>query len=283
MKKKMWLYLVLIVLCVAAFWVYRRVDRMRTDTVAPTITVEESLLQVSVLDDDEALLAGVTAQDDVDGDVTASLVVENVTLISADGRVNVTYAAFDQSGNVAKTQREVQYTDYEGPHFTLSAPLMFAENSGFDILSIITAEDMLDGDISHWIRATSLDENTIATAGDHQVKFRVTNSLGDPVELVLPVEVYTLGTYQGRLELSDYLIYLDAGTVFDAKDYLVEYSFNGTTYSLQDLMGDDFAVEIVDGVDPDTPGVYTVTYYVNYYKNGTVYVGCSKLLVVVEG
>lgn len=283
MKNRKWPYIVLIVLCVLVFWAYRKIDKMRTDTVAPVIQMEETLLYASAQEGDEALLAGVKAEDDVDGDVTDSLVVENVTLINSDGMVSVVYAAFDGSGNVAKAERQVQYTDYESPRFGLDAPLMFQENSGFDVLGIITARDMMDGDISHCIRATSLDENSIATVGTHQIRFRVTNSLGDSVNLELPVEVYSAGTYQGYLELSDYLVYLDAGAVFDAKDYPVQYTLNGTEYPVASWLTGDFYMEIIDDVDTSVPGVYVVTYILQYVKNETVYTGSSKLIVVVEG
>ena len=49
-------------------------------------------------DDKSALLAGVTASDNVDGDVTAFLVVERVNLTDSDGSISVSYAAFDSAG-----------------------------------------------------------------------------------------------------------------------------------------------------------------------------------------
>lgn len=283
MKKRIWIYLTLIVLCLAVFFGYRLLDQVRTDNTPPVFDLSGELLQVSVADGDSALLEGVTAVDEVDGDVTASVVVENVVRDNEDGTVTVTYAAFDRSGNVAKVQRKVEYTDYESPKFGLIGPLVFNENSGFDVLSFVTAEDMLDGDISHWVRATSLDENSVGIAGDHEIQFRVTNSLGDTVQIVLPVEVNAVGTYQGTLELSEYLVYVDAGGIFDEKDYLVSYTLGGVTHSLEGRLGDEFSVEIVSGVDTEVPGIYEVTYTVTYTKNATSYTGYSKLIVVVEG
>ena len=68
MKKRNWLLLLLIVLCLAAFFGYRKLDQLRTDTRAPQIHIDEQPLEVSVRDDKSALLAGVTASDNVDGD-----------------------------------------------------------------------------------------------------------------------------------------------------------------------------------------------------------------------
>lgn len=279
MKKKIFIYLGLIALCAAVFFGYRAIDRARTDTMPPVITLEEGTLRVSVSRGEKGLLEGVTALDGVDGDVTASLVVESVTLSGGDGTVSVVYAAFDAAGNVAKAERVVQFTDYESPRFALKYPLVFPENSGFDVLTCVTAEDQTDGDITHWVRATSLDESTVATAGTHEVRFWVTNSMGDTAQIVLPVEVYAVGTYQGTLALSDYLIYMKAGELFDPKDYPVSYTLNGKTLSLNGVLPEGVYIEIIDEVDPNTPGIYTVGYLLTY---NTVYTGYSKLIVVVE-
>ena len=111
MKKRNWLLLLLIVLCLATFFGYRKIDQLRTDTRAPQIHIDEQPLEASVRDDKSALLAGVTASDNVDGDVTASLVVERVNLTDSDGSISVSYGAFDSAGNVAKAKREGRYTD----------------------------------------------------------------------------------------------------------------------------------------------------------------------------
>ena len=58
MKKRNWLLLLLIVLCLAAFFGYRKLDQLRTDTRAPQIHMDEQPLEVSVRDDKSALLAG---------------------------------------------------------------------------------------------------------------------------------------------------------------------------------------------------------------------------------
>lgn len=48
------------------------------------------------------LLAGVTAQDDRDGDVTDQIVVEQVTVSEDGATASITYAVTDNSKNVAK-------------------------------------------------------------------------------------------------------------------------------------------------------------------------------------
>lgn len=293
MKKKKWVQVLLVLLClgcVAAYYGYRTLDRLSTDTMPPKITVEEGTLAVSVLEPESALFQGVSAADDVDGDVTSSLLVEQIELEEKDGTVLVTYAAVDKSGNVAKAERQVRYTDYVSPRFSLDRALVFDVNNSFDVLKEISVTDMLDGDITHWVRATVLDKNSVYTEGTHDVKFRVTNSLGDTVELVIPVEVYAPGTHAGNLTLTDYLIYLKTGSAFNAKDYLDRFTLNGTTVSLRNRAWESYDLEITENVDTLTPGVYCVDYQVRYTKdNGTnpdeeeSYTGFSRLIVVVEG
>lgn len=283
MKDKKWIYLMLIVLCIAVFFGYRSFDRVRTDSRAPEISVGTQQLQVSVHDPEELLLQGVTARDNRDADVTDSLVVENVRLLQADGTAVVTYAAFDRSGNVAKAQREILYTDYESPRFTLNRSLTFAHGTGFDIMDVVGARDLLDGDISHRVRATAMDDVAISNQGIHDVQFRVTNTLGQTVELTLPVEVYASGLYDARVTLTDYLVYLDAGAAFHPNQYLDSFALGSEKTELARGIPEELTVRITGEVDTGVPGVYPVAYKISMIRGTNVFTGYAKLIVVVEG
>ncbi len=285
MSKKTWIYLIAIALCLVAFFCYRWIAGAALDSASPTITIAEGELAVSVKDGEVALLQGVTAQDGQDGDVTGSILVESVKMVDSTGLVKVTYAAFDRSGNVAKATRQVRYTDYEPPRFTLSGPMIFTEKSAFDVLSYITARDGLDGDISRWIRTSTQDGSSISTAGTHEVEFRVSNSLGDTAKVVIPVEVYPIGTYQGDLKLTDYLVYLPKGAAFDAASYLKSYTLSGKLTSLENGLPDHFQLATTGQVDTQTPGVYVLNYHLTYTPGTDIsqsHTGYSKLIVIVE-
>lgn len=285
MKKRTWIYLVLIALCIGAFAAYLAIDRISTDRRAPEITFSAEVPAVSALDPASAFLQGVTATDNADGDVTASLVVESVKLLDSNGTVTVTYAAFDSAENVAKAQQQAQYTDYESPRFSLSKSLAFAQNANADLFNITTATDMVEGDISHRIRITSLDQSSISALGDHEVELRVSNSLGDTVKLVVPVEVYQAGSYDANVELTDYLVYVPVGSTFRAKDYLSAYIRSGDRVSLEDGIPAEYSLYISGQVNTDTPGVYPVGYRITELSSDAdkSYVGYTKLIVVVEG
>ena len=174
MKKRNWVCLILIAVCLAVFYGYQVLDRISTDTKPPQIRMEEQALQVSVTEAKTNLLQGVTAKDEEDGNVTGSLVVESVRLLDHTGRANVTYAAFDKSGNVAKAEREFRYTDYQRPRFSLSEPLVFSQNKNIDLADYVRIQDFLDGDISHRLRAAVLSEQSlnkaVATLNDANAK-----------------------------------------------------------------------------------------------------------------
>jgi hypothetical protein len=281
--KKHLISLVLTLVCVGACCLYLLIDQKRTDTQPPVISFGEEMLEISTKDPQKLLLQGVTAQDKVDGDVTASLVVESLELLDPDGTIRVTYAAFDKAGNVTKAVRQAKFTDYESPRFSLSQSLTFAYNSGFDIFRMIRAQDALDGDISHRIRVTSLDESSVTTMGLHQVELRVSNSLGETVKLVIPVEVYAAGSYEATLKLKEYLIYLPAGETLDAESYLDVFSRSGNSVALANGLPEGYSLDMKSDVQPDVPGVYTVEYRVTQTAGVGTYTGYAKLIVVVEG
>lgn len=282
MKKKQWIYVVLILLCAAAFMGYRMVDKLRTDTKAPEITFSGPL-RISVNDGETALLQGASANDDRDGDVTDSLVVESITMPDPNQPARVVYAAFDASCNVTKAERELTYTDYVSPKFGLSAPLLYLAGNTFDVLDRVHAEDVLDGDISRRVRATAMSDESIGNPGIHEVVFRVTNSLGDTSEVVLPVEVYASDTYRANLTLTDYLVYLRAGSVFNPRDYLYEFTMLDEQYYLRGTFPGELELKISGNVDTNTPGVYPVSYVVSGELRNLEYAAYSKLIVIVEG
>lgn len=281
--KKHLISLVLTLVCVGACCLYLLIDQNRTDTQPPVISFGEEMLEISTKDPQKLLLQGVTAQDKVDGDVTASLVVESLELLDPDGTIRVTYAAFDKAGNVTKAVRQAKFTDYESPRFSLSQSLTFAYNSGFDIFRMIRAQDALDGDISHRIRVTSLDESSVTTMGLHQVELRVSNSLGETVKLVIPVEVYAAGSYDATLKLKEYLIYLPAGETLDTESYLDAFSRSGVSVALANGLPEGYSLDVKSDVQPNVPGVYTVEYRVTQTAGAATYTGYAKLIVVVEG
>lgn len=290
MKKRNWFLILLIILCLAVFGGYQIWDRARTDTQPPVIHISPEPVELSVNAPKGILLQDVTAEDETSGDVTHSLVLESIRLLSRDGRISVGYAAFDSAGNVAKARREVQYNNYKSPRFTLNAPLLYPYEKDFDVFQAIGAKDDLDGDISHHVRAMLTEDNPVSNMGTHMVQFQVSNSMGDTTTEILPVEVYAPEDYSATLTLKEYLIYLPVGGIFNAKFYPDTFTSRGDTLELGTILPENYTLEISGDVDTQTPGLYTVTYTLTHTERNkwtqeitNEYIGYSKLIIIVEG
>ena len=259
-NKGKWLLLVLVGLCCLAFGAYCVLYSGEKDINAPTIQLAADYVETSVYEGQDTLLQNATAWDREDGDVTALMVIESISDIFDGNQATVTYAAFDNAGNVAKAQCTVVYTDYEGPRFTLSGPLVFREGSYFDVMDVIGAKDAVDGDLTDRVKGTLISGGAvIQEEGKYQVEFRVTNSLGHTIYLNTPVEVVSAEQNTSRLMLKEYLVYLKKNAVFDAKKYLEAENDN---------------IHIDSNVNTSIPGVYVVTYSQS--------ANMTRLIVVVE-
>lgn len=273
-RKSSWIVLAVVALCCAAFAGYVFTIKQQTDRLAPEIFFSAEELTVSVLAPEEALLEGVIAWDERDGDVTDRVVVESVSSITAQAQATVTYAAFDQAGNVSKARRTVCYKDYESPRFTLSQPLVFTSGRVFDVMNYVGAEDAIDGSLDDRVKATLVGgDGNLSEEGLHEVQFRVTNSMGETVYLTAPVEVCPSGAYNAELEISDALVYVRRGAVFIESFYL-----QGMRVGTREIPLAEAAVQIQSSVDTSVPGTYSV----EYTAQSGAYTGHTRLVVVVE-
>ena len=282
---KRWNVMLLLVMAAAVglFGCYLLWIHNNLDTTGPVITVEEGLLEISVKDPAEVLMQGVRAVDDRDGDVTAGVLIESIYGINENKESTVTYAAFDAAGNVTKTQRVIRYRDYHAPRFTLSRSLTYAYGRKIDLLQDVGAEDVLEGSIGRRIHAALISETaSIETEGVHQVKLQVANSLGDTVQLVVPVEVYDPEWYNAEVTLSAYLVYVKAGTQFNPRSYLKSFVVRGEVQNINGITPEGISVEIDSKVRMDVPGLYEVRYVLSQTEGMTTHTGIAKLLVIVE-
>lgn len=89
------------------------VGKVTEDRVAPVIQLEgKNTLIYHKGDSDDVLLEDVRAEDEKDGDVSDSLRVSKVYVISED-RAVVVYVAKDKANNIGKLKREVRYKDMQ--------------------------------------------------------------------------------------------------------------------------------------------------------------------------
>lgn len=108
MKKAGIALMVIICLVLGAATVHLVITEDRT---APEIIFSGDQIHYSPEDDESVLLAGVTAMDKRDGDVTASLIVEGIYPDDSGSTAKVTYVARDKQNNIAKASREIEYSE----------------------------------------------------------------------------------------------------------------------------------------------------------------------------
>lgn len=261
------------------------------DQSGPEIQMDQQEIQVSIAADDAALLQGVTATDRKDGDVTDSLVVESISNFIEKGRRKVSIVAFDSDNHITRAEREIVYTDYTSPVFTLDSPLRFSIDAE-NLTEGLHAQDCLDGDITSKIQMSFQDSYFYGTAGQYQVNYSVANSAGDVKNLPVTVEFYdpSQESQIPSLTLNQYMINLSVGEGFDPWGYLDSVTVNHYQYvkeedgilhgSIAEDILDPSAVQIENPVDVNTPGVYEVVYSV-YDEEGVQ--GSVRLIVSVNG
>lgn len=127
-----------------------------TDTVPPVITLPEEEAVYEEGMDKVELLKGVSATDDVDGDVSDSLMVESIIPMDDGQSATVIYYAKDRSNNVTKATRIVTYrpadmeewmmeeTETETEQETETVPVFESREEGGE--ESATEEETLEGE-----------------------------------------------------------------------------------------------------------------------------------------
>ncbi len=293
MRRLRLLLLIFFLVVFAVFMASNIREYMTSDYEAPVISADTEVLYLSVDAQDEDLLQGMTALDNLDGDVTDSLVVASQSKFIARATRNVSYAAFDENNNVGTYVRKLVYTDYHSPRFVITEPMRFvAGNSNYDYLRNVRALDCLDGNITGQIKITLGETETISDAATtRMLHLQVTNSAGDSSVLVLPVTFEDYDSYsKASPALTDYVIYIQSGEKPNLRSYLDGIWTAGNTRKFSELGFDpDTDVSIDDSkVNYNSPGAYTVTYKLSRATataNGGSYrndFGSASLIIVVE-
>ena len=259
------------VITVTVFGYFYIRERFFFDKTYPEIHMDADTIEVRSTATDADLLKGVTAFDEKDGDLTHRLLVESVGQFLTPGYCKVIYAVCDADNHVVTAQRQVHYTDYTPPRFTMNGPLLFSAYGTLNIVGVVGAEDCLDGDISQNVIIYSPDYET-GRMGTFSLQATVKNSKGDSAEIVLPMVVEKQANNAPKIELEEYLIYVRTGQTPDWNKYVGD-----TT----DHTGVDGKLEITVETDfnPRKKGVYSVDYY---GTDAAGFIGHTRLLVVVE-
>ncbi|MBT8143757.1 MAG: DUF5011 domain-containing protein, partial [Gammaproteobacteria bacterium] len=194
---------------------------------------------------------GATANDNVDGDITASIVNGGSVNINVVGDYVLTYDVDDAAGNSAiQVTRTVQVRDTAAPTITLTGadPLVHEAGTAFSDPGA-TANDSFEGDLTaSVVTGGSVDINVI---GDYVLTYDVSDSSGNPAtQVTRTVQVRDTVAPVLTLAGSDPLQH-EAGTAFTNPGATASDSFEG-----------DLTASIVSGgsVNPNIIGDYLLTY-----------------------
>ena len=288
MRKLRIVVVLIFIVSVIVFGVYNIVSLVTEDRTPPVIFCEEGTLSVSVAATDEELMAGVTAEDEQDGDLTDSIRVASMSRFTEKGKRTIEYVVFDSANQSATLTRDLEYTDYTSPQIMLTEPMRFnlSEINWVDLSSGMSVTDCLDGDISNKVRVTMDNNADINGAGTYGVTAQVSNSAGDtcavPLEISVVEEESTEESGKYYPMLSQYIVYVPAGQEIAPLDYLTGFMRGSTEYTLGELPANvvPAAVMVQGAVDYNTPGNYTLEYS---YTSPEGVLAVTKMAVVIEG
>ena len=267
------------IISVLLFGGYTLIRAVTVDRTLPIMEMDSDEVTISVKGGDAAILEGIKASDEKDGDITGNLFVESKSTFIEKGIFKATIAVADSDNHVTKVERKVTYSDYRSPQFTLTEPLKFLttrENrDDLNIAESLRANDVVDGDISNKIKISSEYSINGYTTGDSHMEFIVTNSMGDTSKLPVTVNIYSALEESGLPEiiLSNYLINTPVGAGADIEALIEQIEYHNDTFRRGEdgnlyngefdaegnpIMFDWSAIQIDTDADWNTPGVYEV-------------------------
>ena len=258
-------------------------EKMEADNEPPVFTADYNELLVSVNATNEELLAGLHAADNIDGDVTDSIVVVSKNDFITKGTLKVNYAAFDSHDNVATYTRKIIYTDYRSPHFSADAPFRYVTGTGnSSVLANVTVDDVLDGNITNNIRVTN---GSTTSTTKYPMVLQVTNSAGDTAAISINAYLQDRSGYSiPAPALDEYIIYVKKGNTINIQDLIIGVYQNGSVTEFEKLK--KYTVESVTwegDIDYDTPGEYVVVLTLNSpEEESDDMLGIAELYIIVE-
>ena len=247
---------VFVVLCILTGWtVYLDYT---VDRTPPEIVDNLGPISVSVADPEDALLQGLTASDNRDGDLTDKIIVERISSFAEHGVVSVDYVVFDQAGNLNRYTRTVTYEDYASPRLHLKSPLLYQVGEDIAIMDKLKLVDCQGNDITHRLKIQTSNVND-SQVGQYEFTASAVTDMGDEVFVRLPVNIMSYDANAPIIELSEYLAYTKVGEPFSPTDYITGVKdMNGFTIHISEVFifsqvnldqpgGGQYRMEVIDG------------------------------------
>lgn len=124
------------------------------------------------------LRTGLTAKDNVDGDLTKAIKVSSSNLnTKKPGVYKVTYSVTDSSGNIAKFNRTITVIDHIAPKIFGATSKTIKLNAKFNPMTGIKATDNVDGNVTSKVKVVSGKVNS-KKKGRYKLTYAVTDKAG---------------------------------------------------------------------------------------------------------
>lgn len=245
-----WIFFVGSVLLFAAAMVRSFLNR---DGSRPVITSEQEEISVPCGYTQEEIREGLRATDEEDGDLTDQILVGHMSRFIEPGLCDVTYVVFDSGDQSASLTRRVRFSDYTPPEFRASEALVYPVKEGDyqQTMERLSVYDKLEGEIEDGVQQT---ESTVlySSEGSYTISLEASNRFGDTATLNLPVHIVASDRMNVKIQLTEYIVYLDAGEGFDPSSLISEEQTGG-------LSAAQVAV-VSSNVNTGQAGVYEVEY-----------------------
>ena len=226
----------------------RRITVKNTTTPDNTVpTIQAPILTTVPVDGSFDPMAGVTANDAEDGDLSAAIQVFGEVDTTVPGYYQLTYSVMDSMGTVGSVDRTVN-VDNHVPTIRGANGLLLPLGAPFNPMEGITASDKEDGDLTSAVQVTgSVDTSK---GGLYSLLYTVTDRHGaEGYALRAVVVENNVPTIAG----------LDAVTITHGQAFDPLAGVTATDTEDGDITGN---IQVSDNLDTTRPGAYVLTYTV---------------------
>lgn len=169
----------------------------RRDSVPPSIEFAAGEIVYNEGDSESVLLQYIKATDDKDGDVTASIMIEQTVVSDLNNSMIVYYAAKDSSNNVTKANRTVTYVPSEkeeGEKYRI----MMINNLGVENLATVWSRRLTAE--GHTVTAIGLSNDPISAK---TVIYVSEEGKGEELLEFFPEAEIKIGSREGEINVND--------------------------------------------------------------------------------
>lgn len=238
----MYLIIILFVICVLAV--------ITEDRDAPKILFGDEEIEYVEGEDTKVLLSNVSAVDEEEGDVTFTITIESIRVLSSGRKANVVYVARDSKNNIVKVSRIIKYQGLE-------------EN-------IIPEEISEEIDITTEVKEETIEpEGSIQNPEDQEV------AQIEPTDVIQEEETDEgplISTGDPIIKLNTHSVTITAGDYFNIMNYIEDAVDDEDDAWRRIYINGDYSSEI--------PGEYSIRFSITDSDGNTSNV--ERLTLIVE-